>query len=161
MLAAAYLWWRRQQLAEQQRQPVIVEHQTAAPSGAVGAVPPDFVLTRAEALGLSPEQRQQVARLAGEWKQETGDLQQRLEAAAAGLQHRLEGSARRRLNPGDYATEAGEVQRLSRDLSERRKAYWRRLQSVLSAEQQQRAEEAWAKAHRWGPVAPGPPAREE
>ncbi len=161
VLAAAYLWWRREQWAEQQRQPVIVEHQTAPPSEAVGAVPPDFVLTRADDLGLSPEQRQQVAPLAEEWKQATGGLQQRLDAAALALQRRLEGSASRRLNPGDYAAEASEMQRLSRELSERRKAYWRRLQLVLSAEQQQRAIDAWARAHRWEPTSPGRPAGEE
>ena len=148
VLAGAYLWWRHNQLVEQQRQPVVVEHQTVVTPGTVGAVPPDFVRERAAELGLSAQQRAKVGWLAEEWKGETAALQQRLDAAAAALQGKLAQAAPGKLISGDYQAEAGEFQALSRDLSERRQAYWTRLQAVLNADQQRKAQEAWVITHR-------------
>ena len=156
VLSGLLLWWKHER-DQQRRGPVIVEHQTVATPGTVGAVPPDFVRERAEKLELSAGQRGKVGKLAEEWEQETAGLRQRLDAAAAALQGKLGQAPPAKLTAGDYQAEAGEVQALSRELSERRQAYWTRLLAVLNADQQRQAQEAWVAAHR---IAVPPPPKE-
>ncbi|HEY3397606.1 MAG TPA: hypothetical protein VGM19_08110 [Armatimonadota bacterium] len=147
VLSGLLLWWRHVQ-DNQQRGPMIVEHQTPAGVGLVGVPDPTFVREHAAGLGLSADQGQRLAPLAEQWQRETGDLQRRLDAAGQALQGRLAQAQPNRVGPSDMTDAAGEMQVLSRELSAQRQAYWPRLQSILNADQQRRAQEAWADAHR-------------
>ncbi len=155
VLSGVYLWWRQADLAQRQRQPVIVKHQTTPPGGTLGAVAPDFVRDQAQELGLTPEQLTRVETLAAEWSRETGDLQSRLQQVGTALQAKFASAASGRLTPADYETEAAELQALSHELSKHRRRYWERLQEVLTAEQQQQAQAAWTRAHQVT-LGPGP-----
>ena len=155
-LSALLLWWKHVQ-DQRPRGPVIVEHQTPASSGVVGAPDPSFVAGQGVALGLSAKQAGQVHGLEEEWGKETGDLQRRLETAGTAAQERLAKAPTGKLTPADIAAETGQVQALSKELAAQRQAYWPRLQAVLTGEQQKRAQEAWAEAHRLR-LAPARPA---
>ncbi len=154
VLSGLLLWWKHTQ-DQRPRGPVIVERQTVATSGRLGAVAPDFVLARATALGLSTDQREQAGRLAEEWERETAGLQQQLDVAAAALQDKLQHAAIGKLTRADYQAEAAQVQAFSRRLSALRQVYWTRLQAILTPDQQRRAKQAWAEAHQLTVAAPG------
>ena len=157
ILAGAYLWWRHTQLQVQERQPVVVEHQSPSGSGVVGVPEPSFVAQHAAQLGLSKEQTGQVSRVAEQWGKETADLQRRLDTAGAALQARLQHAARGKLTPADYQAEAALVQALSAQVAALRQANWPRLQAILTPDQQRRAQQAWADAHRLRSPAPAHP----
>jgi hypothetical protein len=150
ILAGLLLWWKHVQ--DQQRHgPVVVEHQTAPSSGVAGVPDPTFVAQHAAELGLSKKQAEQLARVDEKWGKETADLQRRLDAAAASLQAILQHAATGKLTPADYHAESEAVQALSKELAALRRAYWPRLQALLTPDQQRRAQQAWADAHRLHP----------
>jgi len=145
---AALIAWQQWRLRHAPR-PLIVEHQTVRTTGPLGVPDPPFVLSRAAELGLSPQQRGRVLRIAETYRREEAPLEsdadKALDAAAAELE-RLQHTGKP-ATMGRASARGQAVQDTSAQLADLRFRTWPKLAEVLTDEQQQKAKAAWAKAH--------------
>jgi len=145
---AAFIAWQQWRLSHAPR-PLIVEHQTVRTTGPVGVPDPPFVLSRASELGLSPEQRTRVLKLAEAYRREEAPLESNadkaMDAAVAELE-RLQRTAKP-ATMGRALARGQAVQDTSAQLADLRLRSWPKLAKVLTDEQQRKAKAAWAKAH--------------
>ena len=141
---SVFLVWRRLQPPQVAR-PVVVQHEGAI--AATGVPDPPFVLAQAEALALSAEQRAKAKQLAEAYGKQTAAQRKALDQAEQEARGKLSQASDKAPSPADIQEASREVAELSGLLAEARVAAWPGLCAVLTAEQQQRAKQAWAEAH--------------
>jgi len=141
---SVFLVWRRLQPPQVAR-PVVIQHEGAI--AATGVPDPPFVLAHAEALKLSAEQRTRVEQLTEAYEQRTAAQRKALDQAQQDARGKLTDASGKAPSPTDIQEASRGVAELSALLAEARVAAWPGLCEVLTAEQQQRARQAWAEAH--------------
>lgn len=122
------------------KQPPIIERQVQGVTHGIAPVP-EFALRQAEALRLTPSQREKIQHLAIAYRADIAATKQQLNTAADRYQKYLESaaSANKTIHRKDMEQNSEEIQRLSGIVSTTRHSYWQQVLSVLTPEQQQTA----------------------
>ena len=125
------------------------------PATLASAPDPAWLLAQRESLKLSAAQFQKLSRLRARWERDTRTLRAALDNASARFNRDMaeDTAARRSVTVERLQERAAPVAELSRQLSQARRAWWGGAAEVLSIEQRQRAEQAWAQRFSKKPAA--------
>lgn len=146
LLVGGYFIYQQRKAA---RQPPIIERQIQGVTHGIAPVP-EFALRQAEALRLTPVQREKIQHLATAYRADIAPTKKQLDAEADRYQKYLESAAKanKSIKRKDMEQNSEEIQRLSGIISTTRHSYWQKVLSVLTPEQQQAATKLVGDAKR-------------
>jgi hypothetical protein len=121
------------------------------PSKPVGSPEPDFLVTHAKDIGLSPEQVDKLSKQKAEFEKTAAPVRKKLDEAGAEVAHELNKLSGEKVKVPDVQERTHLLNELSGEMAKLREGAWKEEQKILTPEQRQKALDEWAKVHQLFP----------